>query len=647
MKFAELNIENFLVLTQAKVSLADRGLVLVQGVNNADTSANSNGSGKSSLADALCWAIYGVTARGETGDAVVNNKVGKGTRVEVVILDNMTTYRIVRHRKHKPNKNALHVFMNDGISGEKDLTKGTEKLTQEVIDKIIGASLDVFAGSIYAGQEKMPDLPNMTDKMLKLLIEEAAGINALEEAYKKARENYTVAKVDAMAVESEIGSLMQGADNLRRQLDDTVQMEKDWETNRQVQITALADRVRDQLVPEANRLAVEAPQSEIDRLAHEIAAIDAKIASVGQEQMDLQNLQKIADDDLREVSLTTMELGRLEKLQVQATNDLANVNHKVGCPCTECGRPITEQELASARATAVSRLNLANKQVLEVATYLATVQKRAVASQGAVTVFKQGMTDLSKEVAERAALEAQRAVLTQKEQRRQQIVAQARNDMEAIKRLKAETSPFGGKIQAIQKNIGIIEHDARIKQTELSIKQRRVALENEVVRVFSPAGVRARVLDEVTPYLNAQTSKYLSILSDGNITAEWSTLTMNKAGEMKERFAIDVSSVSSSQTFKGLSGGEKRKVRVATALALQDLVSTRATKPIDLFIGDEIDHALDASGLERLMVILDEKARERGTVMVISHNSLKDEIKQVMTVERTASGETKITETVA
>lgn len=647
MKFTELNIENFLVLTEAKVSLADRGLVLVQGINNADSSANSNGSGKSSLADALCWAIYGVTARGESGDAVVNNKVGKGTRVEVVIMDDMTTYRIVRYRKHKPHKNALHVFMDDGISGEKDLTKGTEKLTQDVIDKIIGASLDVFAGSIYAGQEKMPDLPNMTDKMLKLLIEEAAGINALEEAYKKARENFTAAKIDVMATESEIANLKQSANSLRLQLDSTITMERDWDDNRQLQIKTLSDRVRDQLVPEANRLAAEAPQSEIDRLTSEIAAIDAKIASVGQEQAQLDALTRTAMLAERDTTIKQTTETNLRTRVQHLTSQLADVNHKIGCPCDTCGRPLTAAELATTRWKIEADLGDAKKNFTDATIAAEDAENAWFAARSAVERFKQGMTDLTKEVAQRASLEAQRSVLTQKEQRRQQVVAQARNDMEAIKRLKVEVSPFDGTKAGIQKSIDTIEHDTKLKQTELSIKQRRMALENEVVRVFSPAGVRARVLDEVTPYLNAQTSKYLSILSDGNISAEWSTLTMNKAGEMKERFAIDVSSVSSSQTFKGLSGGEKRKVRVATALALQDLVSTRATKPIDLFIGDEIDHALDASGLERLMVILDEKARERGTVMVISHNSLRDEISNVLLVERTSSGDTVITETVS
>lgn len=646
MKFLELNIQNFLVLTEAKVSLADRGLVLVQGINSADSSANSNGSGKSSLADALCWAIYGTTARGETGDAVVNNKTGKDTRVEVKILDDMVVYRIVRYRKHKPHKNALHVFMDDGF-GEKDFTKGTDKLTQEVVDKIIGASLDVFTGSIYAGQEKMPDLPSMTDKMLKLLIEEAAGINALEEAYKKARENAQVAKTDVMMVESEIANLELGLSGLQRHLESTVQMEKDWEDNRQSQIKALTERVRDQLVPAAKQLAKEAPQSEIDRLVSEIQKIDAKIASVGQEQAQLQQLsQAMIRAQTNSHNLAQKEVNARTIVQTM-TKRLSDVDHKVGCPCDSCGRPLTPAELAATRAAAQAQLDQAQKDFAAAIVAAEDAENAARAAERVHDSFKLGMTDLTKEVAQRAALEAQRAILVQRDQQRLQIVAQAKNDMATIERLKNEVSGFQTTIIGTTKSMDTQRAEIANKKGELAVKSARLALENEVVRVFAPAGVRARVLDEVTPYLNSQTSKYLSILSDGNITAEWSTLTMNKAGDLKERFAIDVSSPISSQTFKGLSGGEKRKVRVATALALQDLVATRATKPIDLFIGDEIDHALDASGLERLMVILDEKARERGTVMVISHNSLKDEIKQVMTVERTATGETKISETAA
>ncbi|MFP3416331.1 hypothetical protein SB773_33350, partial [Bacillus sp. SIMBA_074] len=83
------------------------------------------------------------------------------------------------HRKHSKNKNRLTVIQNG-----KDITMGTDKQTQELVNKIVGSSESVFASSVYAGQEAMPDLPMRTDKELKALVEEAAGIDRLNEAHK-------------------------------------------------------------------------------------------------------------------------------------------------------------------------------------------------------------------------------------------------------------------------------------------------------------------------------------------------------------------------------------------------------------------------------------------------------------------------------
>jgi DNA repair exonuclease SbcCD ATPase subunit len=49
---------------------------------------------------------------------------------------------------------------------------------------------------------------------------------------------------------------------------------------------------------------------------------------------------------------------------------------------------------------------------------------------------------------------------------------------------------------------------------------------------------------------------------------------------------------------------------------------------------DEVDDALDPAGLERLMTLLERKARERGTVLVISHSDLKDWADQITTVRK-------------
>ena len=152
--------------------------------------------------------------------------------------------------------------------------------------------------------------------------------------------------------------------------------------------------------------------------------------------------------------------------------------------------------------------------------------------------------------------------------------------------------------------------------------------------VLGPKGVRAHILDTITPLLNDRTARYLDVLSDGKLRAVWTTLTTTKKGELRENFQIMVQNMVGGGSFDSLSGGEKRKVRVACCLALQEVVASRATKPIELFIADEVDHALDEAGVERLIGVLEEKAQTCKTLLVISHNPLRNWIDNVMTVKK-------------
>lgn len=148
--------QNFLALSEFYVETADRGLVLIQGENKSDSSTDSNGAGKSSIADSISWALYGVTARGITGDKIVKRDTKGDTMVQVLVQDGGTQYRIERYRKHSTYKNELRVYQILPGGAENDLSKGTDKETQLVVNGIMGCTVDVFNAAIYAGQEQMP-----------------------------------------------------------------------------------------------------------------------------------------------------------------------------------------------------------------------------------------------------------------------------------------------------------------------------------------------------------------------------------------------------------------------------------------------------------------------------------------------------------
>lgn len=645
MKFPKLQIENFLAITEAEIDLSDRGLVLIQGVNSVDSSTQSNGAGKSTIADALCWALYGVTARGITGDDVINRDAGKGTRVAVTIQDGGIAYTITRHRKHKKGKNTLTVTQHDGLR-EIDLTKGTDKLTQEVVTKVVGASLDVFAGAIYAGQEKMPDLPAMTDKMLKMVIEEAAGVTLLEDAYTRARAAMNAVKTDLASAQSKLEQMNSGLAWLDSQIVNVEAAAADWETQRE-QRREQARRTAQAAKPKLEEIKAEIDKlGSVEKIDASIAELDRKVAAVDGEQKRMVELERhaaaMSGDLSAAINAEKQAKGQLERAECE----VQTVRNRIGEACTECGRPMTEHELGDAEAAAKRRADALREELTRRAERVTDARQALSEAETARDTHRASLTDLSAVHEERKRLEGIKKQIATLEGSYREVHGEAKRQIEEFKRIAAEENPYTKQVAQLRSDRQEKLDEIKDQEARIEALAKRLEVEEQVVRVFSPAGVRARILDEVTPLLNAQTSKYLSTLSDGHIDAVWSTVTLDKKGNAKEKFAIDVVNSTGASVFKGLSGGEKRKVRVATALALQDLVAIRATKPIELFIGDEIDDALDAAGIERLTTVLEEKARERGSVFIISHNEIRDMVRNVMTVEKTSGG-TVITESQA
>lgn len=646
VKFPKLIIENFLAITQAELNLSDRGLMLVQGVNNDDTSADSNGAGKSSIADAPCWCLYGTTARGATGDDVVNETAGKNCRVETHVHDGSSTFVITRHRKHKTGKNSLTVVQHEvTIGGIKttDLTKGTDKLTQEVVDKIIGASQDVFTASIYSGYEQMPNLPAMTDKNLKVMIEEASGTTLLEEAYEEARKRLNTHKTTLATAELVLAQKRSNLLALESQRVSAVTDQADWQSRQAFKIANESTNLKSM---HASYQALVAKTNPLDpeSIKTEIAGAKQRIAAVATQQTELTQLQQ----DLKavELKMTGVEiaLDGNQAARLRKEGELQKIEHKVGCACDSCGRPLTATEVGPAKQKIQEFLDAYDKAIKEdedkqdiLIVELGEAKKKIVAHQASMTDVSVETELISKKTAELSEIERLLAETVH-------AGSLVKNLAVSIKAMQAEKNPFDAMIERVDQAIIATKSDITKDELEVIRAQADVDIANAVVSVFAPAGVRAVILDEVTPYLNQQTSKYLSILSDGNIYANWSTLVPDAKGNMKEKFTIEVENSKGAKSFVGLSGGEKRKVRLSTALALQDLVATRAIKPIDLYIGDEIDDALDDAGLERLTQILDEKADERGTVLIISHKALTDWISNVIQIEKQPGGLTKITE---
>lgn len=629
MKFLTLEVENFMALANAKVELDQRGLVLIQGVNDGDSSAASNGAGKSTLMNSLMWCIYGETSHGVKGDDVLSTGHEKNCRVKVTIEDEGKRYAIIRHRKHKEFKNRLIVRGEDG-----DMTKGKDSLTQEFVERLIGASKEVFMASIYASQEAMPDLPGMSDKNLKTIVEEAAGVDRLTKAYAIARERANAAAARMETTKTKMDACLSLVESAQNELESAKTSSEAWERDRSERLdVARADLVGAEVtltevemelrsLPEQIRDTENAIGKEREKLASK-EEHDAKLVKVRGAITDIRASIRITENIQKEA------MQRARALKVKAEE----INTKVGEPCSTCGKAYCLEDLSTVKESFVeqarSEISQAQASATSVAKYQEHLEKALkiesslVASTPDVSAIISRIEQLTKELGTLRHREKEVVAV-------EALVARARSEVDRITK---ETNPFLAVIKRHEESLAANKSNYGVLKTELKNIQEQALLLDKARQVYSPAGVRSHILTSVTPFLNAQTAEYLNTLSDGNIVAEWSTMESTKKGEWRDKFNISVRKIGASKTFQTLSGGEKRKVRIACSLALQDLVASRASKNIELFIGDEIDDALDTAGLERLMGILEAKARERGTVMIISHKEMKSWFRETITVE--------------
>lgn len=624
MKIKSLTIENFLVIGKAEIDLDNRGLLLIQGENEADTSANSNGAGKSSIVDAISWCLYGETARGISGDAVVNNSVGKDCMVEVLIDDVEGEYFITRYRKHHTGKNEVSVF-----SESTTLTKGTTKLTQGVIDKIIGCSYEVFIAAVYSGQEMMPDLPGMTDKQLKMIVEEAAGIERLQAAHEiaLARGKIAQANVDGKKSYLDVNYSLLASNIVER--DSLTINEKDYEVSRLENIRISTDQKELKIYSRGEILPFhpELRAKHIEEMKLLIEEINNPIEK---------EAKKLVDDKVKmaesEAAVWSTQVRIETKLAKGLKGELERVEDRIGLPCTECGKEYHAEDMADAKVNATSKLktSLLNLKSCKEREVLA-VERLNIALTEQKT-FIDAMIDVSKLLKRHS----EKQVLVDESNKRELLHKSITSEIATlhlnIKREQDRKNPYSDMVTKRIAEIEKLKEQKKLLSGELLELESKLETANSAIDVFGRSGVRAHILDTVTPFLNERTAEYLGTLTDGNITASWSTLTKTAKGDLREKFGIAVAKKHGSENFAGLSGGEKRKVRLSTAIALQDLVASRATKPIEFQFLDEIDDALDVSGLERLMVILEAKAKTVGTMLIISHNDLGSYVDQSITV---------------
>ena len=184
-KIKNITVKNFMSVgnqTQA-VDFDKEHLTLVLGENvdlGGDDSGSRNGTGKTTMINALSYALYGQALTNIRKENLINKTNGKNMLVTVEFEVVGQDYRIERGRK----PNVLKLYVNDQEQENKDSVdddaQGDSRETQKSIEHLMGMSHTMFKHLVALNTYTEPFL-SMKASDQREVIEQLLGITLLSE----------------------------------------------------------------------------------------------------------------------------------------------------------------------------------------------------------------------------------------------------------------------------------------------------------------------------------------------------------------------------------------------------------------------------------------------------------------------------------
>jgi DNA repair exonuclease SbcCD ATPase subunit len=196
IKIKELTVKNFMSVgnqTQA-VDFCKEQLTLVLGENldqGGDDSGSRNGTGKTTIINALTYALYGTALTNIKKDNLINKINGKNMLVTLSFEKDGNKYKIERGRK--PAIMKFYVNDQEHSVDSSDDSQGDMRETQKDLDDLMGMSHDMFKHILALNTYTEPFL-SMKANEQRAIIEQLLGITLLSEKAEALKEQVRITK---------------------------------------------------------------------------------------------------------------------------------------------------------------------------------------------------------------------------------------------------------------------------------------------------------------------------------------------------------------------------------------------------------------------------------------------------------------------
>ncbi len=555
-----LTVKNFMSVGNVTQSVVfdDSGLTLVLG-NNLDLGGDGsrNGTGKTTIINALSYALFGSALTSIKKDNLINKTNSKNMLVTVDFSVNNDTYRIERGRK--PNIFKFLVNSTEVNEEDTDESQGESRKTQEYINKVINLNHNLFKHIVSLNTYTEPFLslrPNDQREIIELLL----GITQLSEKAEVLKNQIKITKDSLKEEEIKIKTIQQSNENIQKSIDDIKRREKLWNTKQ--------EKNKKELITEYKLL------NEVD-IEKEIKNHNL-LDQYNNNKKDLQQLKTQTKQDKQKQKKYT------DKIKKYLT-EIESLKNNV---CYAC-----EQSLLD---TPKHREIIVNKQIV-----LETEE------------------NCLREIIENIDLSDKKIKLLESESKKQpqvfydnlQLAWNHKTTVEQLEKklieLEAEKNPYTEQVESLT-NTAIQEIDwAEINRLNDLLTHQDFLLK---LLIKPDSFIRRKIIDQNLKYLNGRLAFYLDEIG------------LPHQVKFLNNLDVEITELGRDLDFDNLSRGERNRLILSLSWAFRDVYES-LNIPINFVCIDElIDSGMDSVGVDSAMAVLKRMSRQLNkNIFLISH----------------------------
>lgn len=595
LTFKNIHIENFLSFGTADL-LLDRGnYVLVKGENeNPVDNAESNGSGKSAIFDAIVWALTGTTTRECKNVSNINSD--NGAKVTLYFNVDDCEYEVTRTKDYKPLGSTLKIIRNgEDVSGkgirdsEKLLSEYLPDLTSSFLGSVIilGQGLPQrFSNNTPSGRKDVLEKLSKSDFMIDDLKQKVSDRKTQIQKLIRENEDKLLA---ATTSKSRMLKQKESIDRYLQELPDKHELQEKIDTyNRKVE----------ELVEEVEGKKQRLESESITELSKEKECKLLQLSSLNSSMYsELEQKKSEYSDQINELSERKQSL----KSYIRTNENIRDV-------CPTCGQKLIGVEKPN--------VDKERQELSEVETSLFDISAKR---DSELNVIKDSYMKKSKELDNE--IQQLGNQILEKSKAQSELKRSIEDLQKSIEQCKYRVASLVGQMDALEENA------VRYNQELTSICDQLNEIEKEILYYTNeqgPLNRRSEIISKMNTILSRDFRGYLltNVINYISDRAKFYSLQVfgnDNIGFQLAGNAIEISF--DNKEYSNLSGGEKQRVDLIIQLSIRDMLCKFMGFSSNIIVLDEFIDGLDAKGCEQILGLIANNLTDVGTVYIITHHS--------------------------